>query len=256
MSFWIGGSSSATPPGSGPRTCGIGCNININHEGGGLIVRKVIAGGPAAFCCELVCSSSPSLPPICIPYAAFSHTLNLFRPSLAFFLCRCRLWGQAVGDILLGVSALHETPDEVVRRLVGPEGVPITVTLRMRRTLQGEPQWREHTITLLRQPTIPFPERLSETNVWLCIDIARVEGGLLQVRRLQTGGAAQLSGKLKVGDVILQINGNDRSSLHGDRAEREVYMVRSVVLMGEFHMCHTAYRNQISHAIVQPAPRE
>eukprot|EP00961_Rhodomonas_salina_P073478 987733-Rhodomonas_salina.1 len=39
MNFGMGGSSSQTPPRSGPRTCGIGCNINI-HDGGGLIVRK------------------------------------------------------------------------------------------------------------------------------------------------------------------------------------------------------------------------
>lgn len=200
-------------------------------------MRKVIAGGPAAFSCEL-----------------------------------------AVGDILLkvdGVTVTHETPDEVARRIVGPEGVPITVTLRMRRTLRGEPQWREDTVTLLRQPTIPFPERLSEANVGLGIDIARVDGGGLQVRRLQSGAAAQLSGKLKVGDVILEIDGNDVRSMSSnvdvgpllvgppfsrvclvvvsDRQQREIYMVRSVLLMGEFHMRHTAYRNQMKHAIVQPA---
>jgi hypothetical protein len=40
-----------TPPTSGV-ICGIGCNINVNAEGD-LFVTKVIAGGPAAFSCEI-----------------------------------------------------------------------------------------------------------------------------------------------------------------------------------------------------------
>jgi hypothetical protein len=47
----------------------------------------------------------------------------------------------AVGDVLVavdGVSVKGETPDEVAKRIVGPEGVPITITTRVRRMLAKE----------------------------------------------------------------------------------------------------------------------
>mmetsp|Transcript_40457 Transcript_40457/g.127364 ORF Transcript_40457/g.127364 Transcript_40457/m.127364 type:complete len:141 (+) Transcript_40457:606-1028(+) len=94
-SMW---SCQASPPTSGTRMCGIGCSINVN-DWGELIIRKVVAGGPAAFSCEIACD-----------------------------------------DILLqvdGVSVVGETPEEVAKRIVGPEGMPITLMIRFRSFLEG-----------------------------------------------------------------------------------------------------------------------
>jgi hypothetical protein len=43
-----------------------------------------------------------------------------------------------------------------------------------------------------------MPERLCEGPVGLGIDLARLDSGLYQVRKLQSGGAAHITGKLQV----------------------------------------------------------
>jgi len=107
-----------TPPTSGVM-CGIGCNINVNSDGD-LFVTKVIPGGPAAFSCEI-----------------------------------------AVGDVLVavdGVPVKGDTPDEVARRIVGMEGMPITVTCRVRRLLDGVATDVDKPVTLMRQPAMQCPK--------------------------------------------------------------------------------------------------
>lgn len=235
-----------TPPTSGAM-CGIGCNINVNAEGD-LFVTKVIPGGPAAFSCEI-----------------------------------------AVGDVLLavdGVQVKGDSPDEVAKRIVGPEGVPITITCRVRRMLNGETIYVDKPVTLIRQLAIQMPDRLCEGPVGLGIDLVRLESGKYQVRKLQSGGAAFLTSKLRVGDLVTAINNtplqtlgpkHDISSLvlgepfsrvsvavaavHGGMqagagmgGDRVVHIVRTVVLLGEYLMKFKAYENHLDHAILIPTP--
>jgi len=203
------------------------------------VVKKVIAGGPAAFCCEV-----------------------------------------GVDDILLkvdGVDVTRETPDEVAKRIVGPEGETINITTRYRKIVRaGRPEFVEHTSVLLRQPIVHLPERLAEQNQGLGIDLVRTEHGHLRIRSLQNGGAASLSGKLLVGDTVIAIDGIDVTTL-GDGGgvsrllvgepfsrvclmvdsagqRKEVHMVRSVVLMGEYEMKQRSYANLLRHAPRAPAP--
>mmetsp|Transcript_31235 Transcript_31235/g.48943 ORF Transcript_31235/g.48943 Transcript_31235/m.48943 type:complete len:496 (-) Transcript_31235:187-1674(-) len=229
----------ATPPGSGgvAKMAGIGCNINLDDRGQ-LHIRKVIPGGPAAFSCQL-----------------------------------------AVEDILVsvdGVSVRGETPEEVARRIVGPEGFPITVHVLARSGLRGEGVV-EQTVTMLRQGVVHMPDRLSEGNaLGLGIELGRTPAGLLQVRRLQSEGAAALTGKLSVGDVLLQIDGSEvqnipqnvdvstllcgpaysRVSLivSSNGVQRTLHMVRTVPLLGEYLMKYNTYQNALQHAIIQPSP--
>ena len=82
-------------------------------------MTKVIPGGPAAFSCEM-----------------------------------------AVGDVLVavdGVVVKGETPDEVAKRIVGPEGVPITITTRVRRLLDTGTVEVDKPVTLIRQPAVHIP---------------------------------------------------------------------------------------------------
>lgn len=51
----------------------------------------------------------------------------------------------------------------------------------------------------VRQPPIHMPERLCEGPVGLGIDVVRLDNGCYQVRKLQSGGAAQISGMLSCG---------------------------------------------------------
>eukprot|EP00960_Hanusia_phi_P039722 754007-Hanusia_phi.AAC.3 len=168
-----------SPPTSGPKQCGIGCNINTNEYGELFITKvssrvsqhsshraQVIPGGPAAFSCNI-----------------------------------------AVDDVILcvdGVSVAGETVDDVKRRIVGPEGIPIEVTLKHKRH-SGDV--KEHVVRLLRQPAVPFPERLSEGPIGLGLDLERVDDGALLVRKLQNGGAAALSNHIRVGDKIVLVDG-------------------------------------------------
>jgi len=223
-----------SPPTSGPKQCGIGCNINTN-EHGELFVTKVIPGGPAAFSCNV-----------------------------------------AVEDVILcvdGVSVVGETVDDVKRRIVGPEGIPIEVTLRHKRH-SGEV--KEHVVRLLRQPPVPFPERLSEGPIGLGLDLERMDDGSLVVRKLQNGGAASLSNQIRVGDKIVLVDGirmndvgqpRDFSSILKGRPFsrvslgivsngilRNVEIVRTVVLMGEFLIKFNSYQSALNHAIVEPPP--
>jgi len=46
----------------------------------------------------------------------------------------------------------------------------------------------------VRQPPIQMPERLCDGPVGLGIDVVRLDNGCFQVRKLQSGGAAQISG--------------------------------------------------------------
>ena len=147
---------------------------------GDLYVTKVIPGGPAAFSCEI-----------------------------------------AVNDVLVavdGVPVKGETPDEVAKRIVGPEGVPICITVRVRRLMQDSTLDVDKPVTLIRQPAVPMPERLCEGPVGLGIDLVRLENGYFQVRRLQSGGAAQITGKLRMGDILTRINRTDVATL-GPRAD-------------------------------------
>uniref|UniRef100_A0A7S4P089 PDZ domain-containing protein n=1 Tax=Guillardia theta TaxID=55529 RepID=A0A7S4P089_GUITH len=167
-SMW---SCQASPPTSGTRMCGIGCSINVN-DWGELIIRKVVAGGPAAFSCEIACD-----------------------------------------DILLqvdGVSVVGETPEEVAKRIVGPEGMPITLMIRFRSFLEGRETWVEKVVALIRQPTVDslpcslalfltpsdqvhMPERLSEGRVGVGVEVVSDERRL-EVKRLQPGGPSATSG--------------------------------------------------------------
>jgi len=108
------------------------------------------------------------------------------------------------------------------------------------------------------------------------------------VRKLQSGGAAYLTSKLRVGDVVTAINATplqtlgpraDISSLilgdpfsrvsvtisaaHGGMqtgagmrggGDRVVHIVRTVVLLGEYLMKFKAYENHLDHAILIPTP--
>lgn len=166
--------------------------------------------------------------------------------------------------------------DEVAKRIVGPEGVPITITTRVRRMLAKELVDVDKPVTLIRQPVIPMPDRLCEGPVGLGIDLVRLDNGHFQVRKLQSGGAANITGKLHVGDVVNAINGvplitmGPRADISGlvlgeafsrvsvtvneARGERVVHMVRSVVLLGEYLMKLKAYENVLDHAILIPTP--
>ena len=60
----------------------------------------------------------------------------------------------AVGDVIVavdGVEVKGETPDECAKRIVGPEGVAITITCRVRRVLNGESVDVDKPVTLLRK---------------------------------------------------------------------------------------------------------
>ena len=230
-----------TPPTSGVM-CGIGCNINVNSDGD-LFVTKVIPGGPAAFSCEI-----------------------------------------AVGDVLVavdGVPVKGDTPDEVARRIVGMEGMPITVTCRVRRLLDGVATDVDKPVTLMRQPAMQMPERLCEGPVGLGIDLAKLDTGHYQIRKLQSGGAAQVTGKLQVGDIVTAINKAKLASLppradisalllgepfsrvsvevQRDGLCRSVHIVRSVVLLGDDDACPYApalpLADASSAAVHQGAPR-
>lgn len=174
---------------------------------GDLFVTKVIPGGPAAFSCEI-----------------------------------------AVNDVLVavdGVPVRGETPDEVANRIVGPEGVPICITTRVRRIMQnGTVEDVDKPVTLIRQPPVHMPERLCEGPVGLGIDLVRVENGYFQVRRLQSGGAAQITGKLRVGDVVTRINETDVATL-GPRAD-----VSGLVLGDPF----TRVALTVCRSVCVPAP--
>mmetsp|Transcript_40463 Transcript_40463/g.127402 ORF Transcript_40463/g.127402 Transcript_40463/m.127402 type:complete len:369 (+) Transcript_40463:1081-2187(+) len=121
-----------------------------------------------------------------------------------------------------------------------------------------------------------MPERLSEGRVGVGVEVVSDERRL-EVKRLQPGGPSATSGKLKVGDSILKIDGHDVAR-EGDSLDvgsllsgtpfsrvsllvaspnsppRPVYMVRGVVLLGEFLMKQTAYMKAQEHAILQPSP--
>ena len=156
------------------------CVFGVCVLQGDLYVTKVIPGGPAAFSCEI-----------------------------------------AVNDVLVavdGVPVKGETPDEVAKRIVGPEGVPICITVRVRRLMQDNTLDVDKPVTLIRQPAVPMPERLCEGPVGLGIDLVRLENGYFQVRRLQSGGAAQITGKLRMGDILTRINRTDVATL-GPRAD-------------------------------------
>ena len=227
-----------SPPTSGVK-CGIGCTINVN-ERGELVIKKVIPGGPAALSCEI-----------------------------------------GLDDVLVrvdGVSVEGDTTDDVARRIVGPSGFPISITVRHRNRLGGMPETVESTVVLLRQQTVTIPERLAEGLFGLGVEMQLQPNGERRIVNVKQGGTAQLSGKVKVGDHVIQIDGRDvrgplsnaelSALLTGPPFSRVTllvrrggveppgagHVVRSVVLIGEFLMKHDAYKDSLKHAILQPQP--
>lgn len=185
-----------------------------------------------------------------------------------------------MGDVLLavdGVSVSGETPDEVARRVVGPEGQPITVSLRIRRRDQQPPNATIN-VTLIRQQVFSMSERLISKTVGLGVELGRVDGGFMNIRSLSPGGGAVLSGKLIQGDVIVSVDGYDLATLPptaerpqmllgapysrltlgvvrgGAQRPMLIDLVRTVPLVGEYLLKHAAYRNALVHAILPPAP--
>ncbi|KAJ1484407.1 hypothetical protein T484DRAFT_2512035 [Baffinella frigidus] len=165
-----------SPPTSGIQ-CGIGCNINVN-ERGELVIKKVIPGGPAAFSCEL-----------------------------------------GLDDVLVrvdGVSVEGDSTEEVAKRIVGPAGFPLSIVVRHLVPVTQPPpdgavrtrvQLRtvESNVTLIRQPTVHIPERISEGNVGLGVEMLAMPNGERRVVKMQQGGTAQLSGKINIGDHVLKV---------------------------------------------------
>lgn len=145
-----------SPPTSGIQ-CGIGCNINVN-ERGELVIKKVIPGGPAAFSCEL-----------------------------------------GLDDVLVrvdGVSVEGDSTEEVAKRIVGPAGFPLSIVVRHLVPVTQPPpdgavrtrvQLRtvESNVTLIRQPTVHIPERISEGNVGLGVEMLAMPNGERRVVKMQ-----------------------------------------------------------------------
>eukprot|EP00281_Chroomonas_sp_CCMP1168_P031371 CAMPEP_0206245122 /NCGR_PEP_ID=MMETSP0047_2-20121206/18526_1 /ASSEMBLY_ACC=CAM_ASM_000192 /TAXON_ID=195065 /ORGANISM="Chroomonas mesostigmatica_cf, Strain CCMP1168" /LENGTH=564 /DNA_ID=CAMNT_0053670395 /DNA_START=122 /DNA_END=1814 /DNA_ORIENTATION=+ len=224
-----------SPPASGERRAGIGLSLNTNDKGE-LCVRKVIPGGPAAFSCQI-----------------------------------------AVGDSLMmvdGVDVVGETTEEVARRIVGPEGEAITLTFRSKRTaVSGQSVRMDNDVSLIRQFPVTIPEKLVKAQLGLGVELKQTDGDFLKVHSMLDGGGAALSGKLLVGDVIQAIDGRDlskvpsgtdkpllllgppysRVSLLVDRDGKIMPMdlVRTVPLIGEYLMKHSAYMTALEQAILR-----
>lgn len=188
---------------------------------------------------------------------------------------------QATGDVLIavdGVDVAGETPDEVARRVVGPEGQPITVTLRITRRRGDRSELADINVTLVRQQVFQMSARLITPTVGLGLELGRVDGGLMDIRKLAPGGGAELSGKVREGDIIFSVDGKELASLppNSERPtlilgapysrltlgvlrgrERKpilLDLVRTVPLVGEYLLKHSAYRNALAHAILPPTP--
>uniref|UniRef100_A0A7S1EKM4 PDZ domain-containing protein n=1 Tax=Hemiselmis andersenii TaxID=464988 RepID=A0A7S1EKM4_HEMAN len=235
-----GGNKAPSPPVSSERRAGIGCKINTNDKNE-LFVREVIPGGPAALSCEI-----------------------------------------ANGDVLLsvdGVMVMGETPEEVARRIVGPEGQPITMAFRIKRRSEQGSSVVEKNVTLVRQQPFTMSDRLITGQVGLGVELAKVDGGLMEVRKLADGGSACLSGRLVEGDIITSVDGRDISQMPSAERPQQLLgtpytrltlsvvratpqgrkhlvldLVRTVPLQGEYLLKYAAYRNALAHAILPPVP--
>ncbi len=187
---------------------------------------------------------------------------------------------QAVGDILThvdGVSVMGDTPDEVAHRIMGPEGQAITLRFKIKRKEDGGGVVVvDNVVTLLRQTPVTMPDQLIKPQVGLGVELGKLEGGLMDIRNLASGGTAMLGKKLMVGDIIFSVDGKDirsmpdssdkpavllgppysRVSLAISRSGRMVMLdlVRTVPLLGEYLLKHSHYSKAVAHAIVQPAP--
>ena len=134
-----------SPPTSGIQ-CGIGCNINVN-ERGELVVKKVMPGSPASFSGEM-----------------------------------------GLDDVLVrvdGVSVEGDSTEEVAKRIVGPAGFPIAIVVRHRHRLKGQFETVESNVTIIRQPTVHIPERISEANVGLGVEMLAMPNGERRVVKMQ-----------------------------------------------------------------------
>ena len=131
---------------------------------------------------------------------------------------------------LVSSSVVGETVDDVKRRIVGPEGIPIEVTLRHKRHVIHPIVWGDWILLdssparsknmssdFFVNPPCHFrsggssrrcfvlmseQERLSEGPIGLGLDLERMDDGSLVVRKLQNGGAASLSNQIRVGDKV------------------------------------------------------